>query len=106
MLTIAVGLVSGIAGAAATLTAMRVQLRKDAREQVAADDLESDRVIKLKDVRIAELAIRIDSLQAAVNDLRAKVHELGQRLDQYGCWNGPHCINRRPLAGPNPEGNI
>ena len=105
-LTAIVAFASGIVGVLATLATIRVQMRKDAREQGAADDVEADRIIRLKDVRIAELAVRIDGLQLAVNDLRAKVHDLEQRLDQYGCWNGPHCINRRPLAGPNPNGNI
>jgi ribosomal protein S13 len=105
-LTAIVGIASGAIGVLATLVTIRTQMRKDAREQGAADDIESDRIIRLKDVRIAELAVRIDGLQLAVNDLRAKVHDLEQRLDQYGCWNGPHCINRRPLAGPNPNGNI
>jgi hypothetical protein len=105
-LTAIVGIASGIIGVIATLVAIRTQMRKDVREQGAADDIEADRIIRLKDVRIAELAVRVDGLQTALNDLRAKVHDLEQRLDQYGCWNGPHCVNRRPLAGPNPEGNI
>ena len=103
MLTAAIAMLSGVAGVAATLAAVRVQWRKDSREQDAADDLEADRIIRLKDVRIAELALRVDGLQLAVNDLRDKIRSLELQVDQYGCWNGPHCENRRPLGGPQPE---
>jgi len=106
MVTALIAMLSGVAGVIATLAAVRVQWRKDSREQDAADDLEADRIIRLKDVRIAELDRRVDGLQIAVNDLRGKVRDLELRVDQYGCWNAPHCDTRRPLSGPNPEGSI
>lgn len=101
--TALIAMLSGIAGVIATLAAVRVQWRKDSRDQDAADDLEADRIIRLKDVRIAELSLRVDGLQLAVNDLRDKIRSLELQVDQYGCWNGPHCENRRPLGGPKPE---
>ena len=99
-------LVSGVAGVVAGVVTARYTLRKDAREQSEADDREADRLIALKDLSIAELVARVDGLQIAVNELRDKIRALEIKLDQYGCWHGPHCENRRPLSGPNPEGSI
>jgi len=104
--TMLIALVSGAVGVLASLAAMRVQWRRDIRDGRAADDREADRVIRLKDERIAELEVRVDGLQRAVNDLREKIRVLELRVDQYGCWNAPHCDTRRPLSGPNPEGSI
>ena len=105
-LTALIGIVSGAIGVIATLVTIRVQMRKDAREQGAADDVEADRVIKLKDERIDELEQKVDRLQLDIDALAAKVRLLERRIDQYGCWNAPHCDNRKPLSGPNPHGDI
>ncbi len=106
MLTVAVGALGGIAGAVSVLIAARSAWLKNARDQAAADDRESDRLIALKDMRIAELTARVDGLQLAVNDLRGQIRALKRQVDVYGCWSGPTCANRRPLGGPRPEGSI
>lgn len=95
-------LVSGVAGVVAGVVTARYTLRKDRREQSEADDREADRIIALKDLSIAELAARVDGLQQAINDLREKIRLLELQVDQYGCWNGPRCENRKPLGGPRP----
>lgn len=106
MVTALIGLLSGIAGAVGVLVAARYSWLKNDREQAAADDRESDRLLTLKDMRIAELAARVDGLQLAVNDLREQIRAMERQVDVYGCRNGPTCVNRRPLGGPRPEGSI
>ena len=101
--TMLIALVSGAVGVLASLAAMRVQWRRDIRDGRAADDREADRVIRLKDERIAELEVRVDGLQRAVDDLREKIRVLEQQVDQYGCWRGPDCEDRWALGGPRPD---
>lgn len=97
-------------------TATRKDIRDEAaeeRQQTAADDAEADRIIELKDKRIGELEKRIACLEEDQEKLIAQVKEQGRKLlaleaklDQYGCWNAPHCGTWRPLSGPRPEGII
>lgn len=101
--TMLIALVSGAVGVLASLAAMRVQWRKDIRDERAADDVEADRVLRLKDERIAELEVRVEGLQRAVDDLREKIRVLEQQVDQYGCWRGPDCEERWALGGPRPD---
>lgn len=68
---------------ASSLVAIAISLRKEKRDTAAADDVEADRVIALKDTRIDELDRRVTNLE--------------DRLEVYGCGEAPHCDNRRPL---------
>ena len=99
MVTAAIALLSGIAGVVATLAAVRVQWRKDSRDDTAA-------TLAMKDERIEELEQKVRRLQSDVDALAAKVRSLEARLNQYGCWSAPHCKDWKPLAGPNPHGTI
>lgn len=101
-----VSILSAIVAVGSFLLNGRVSWRKDVREQVAADDAEAARLIALKDERILELEQKVGRLQNDFDALAAKVRELEKKLDEYGCWNGPKCKNRKPLSGPRPEATV
>lgn len=94
-----VSVVSAVVAVAAFLINGRSTVRKDVREDTAE-------TLRLKDERIDELEQKVDRLQLDIDALAAKVRLLERRIDQYGCWNAPHCDNRKPLSGPNPHGDI
>lgn len=110
-IAVVISLVSVLIVIARFVVDARTASRKDTREEAAeerhkaaADDIEADRIIALKDKRIEELERRVECLQSDFDALAAKVRMLEARLDQYGCWNAPHCSTWRPLSGPRPEG--
>lgn len=98
-LAMVVSVVSAAVAVGAFLVNSRSTVRKDVREDTAE-------TLRLKDERIDELEQKVDRLQADIDALAAKVRLLERRIDQYGCWNAPHCDNRKPLSGPNPHGDI
>ena len=71
---------------------------KEARrmERIAADDVQSDRLLALKDKTIRELEDRLRRIECRIDALELK-------LDMYGCWNAPDCPDRRPLSQPDPS---
>ena len=95
-------IVSLVSAAVAVVTVIingRSTVRADCRSDTAA-------TLAMKDERIEELETKVSRLQSDVDALAAKVRSLEQRLDQYGCWNAPHCTSWKPLSGPNPTGTI
>lgn len=98
-LAMVVSVVSAAVAVGAFLINSRSTVRNDVREDTAE-------TLRLKGERIGELEQKVDRLQADIDALAAKVRLLERRIDQYGCWNAPHCDNRKPLSGPNPHGDI
>lgn len=65
-------------------------------ERLAADDVQSDRLLALKDSTIRELEDRLRRIECRITALESK-------LDVYGCWNAPDCPDRRPLSQSDPS---
>lgn len=82
-MTDATALIGSAIAVFSSIVAIVISLRKESRDTAAADDVEADRVIALKDTRIDELDRRVTVLE--------------DRLEVYGCGEAPHCDNRRPL---------
>lgn len=105
-MTLAIAIVSAAIAIASFLVNGRVSWRKDLRDQDDHEAAEAARLIDLKDQRIAELERKIEELQEALNAIRRQIARLERTVDVYGCWNGPHCENRKPLGAVNPDTDI
>lgn len=97
-----VAVIVSIASAAVAIGSFLVNARSTVRKDCRDDTTEA---LKMKDERIDELEQKVNRMQSDIDALAAKVRLLERRIDQYGCWNAPHCDNRKPLSGPNPHGD-
>jgi len=86
----AISVVSAIVALGSFVVNARSTVRKDCRDDTAA----------------AGEVQKMPKMQEDLNALGRKVRSLEAKLDQYGCWNAPHCGNWHPLSGPAPEGTI
>jgi hypothetical protein len=83
-MTDATALTGSVIAIFSSVVAIGISLRREKRDTAAADDIEADRVITLKDQRIDEIERRVKILE--------------DRLEVYGCGEAPHCPTRKPLS--------